>query len=216
MSDVLLGGTFQGIVRFRTWQDLYLEPISPFLGTTRPDYTRTPTDWEMVPSSRGGYWIRVDFAPGMTSNAKWYWQCDMDSSNKQVVLHSGGADDWETFIVEKHPSGSGYALRSYSNGMHYVCAEPESHSIHLVANRSSAQEWEKFVIDIIDNRIPAPPPAPERKKLPFVCNSCGKQIALCNGNVVGGTCLYCSSPLGNCACPNCGQKYYEIKHTHTY
>ena len=53
-----------------------------------------------------------------------------------------------------------------------------------------------------------------RTVLPFRCPVCGNEFGKCSGNEPGGRCVYCSSPSGNCRCPVCGAKSYEISHSH--
>lgn len=150
---------FRGVVRFRTWFGRYIKPHYgwPF-GSFRPDYGDA-FDWQIMPSRHGGYWIRGWCSPGgFTSDSWYYWQTDMNDSERKLILHLG-ADDWETFFIEPHPMGA-YALRSYANGNRFVCAEPENHGIHLIANRDAAQQWEQFQIEVVQEGLPDPPPPP--------------------------------------------------------
>ncbi len=55
-------------------------------------------------------------------------------------LHKGGADDWESFYVERHLDG--FALKNFaSNG--YVAAQTSG---TLKADGGEKGEWEKFFI----------------------------------------------------------------------
>lgn len=56
--------------------------------------------------------------------------------------------------------------------------------------------------------------ATTRTVLAFRCPNCGNVLGRCSGNEPGGRCVYCSSPSGNCRCPYCGGKFYEISHAH--
>lgn len=58
--------------------------------------------------------------------------------------------------------------------------------------------------------------AAARSVLPFHCPNCGQALGKCGGNTLGARCTYCSSPSGQCRCPFCGGKFYEISHAHNY
>lgn len=198
---------FRGIVRIRTWFGGYIAPHWPWpFGTPRPDYSSNAYDWQILPSRHGGYWIRTPHGPSFT-----YWQTDMRDAERKLVLHPG-ADDWETFFVEAHPSG-GYAIRSYANQMKYVSAEPEDHGIHLIANRPGPAGWEQFQIDVLAADIPGPH-GPTPVVRPFICQNCGRVLDYCNGGVAGDRHVLASDPFGNYPCRFCGKTFYEISHTH--
>lgn len=77
------------------------------------------------------------------------WQC-VFNDKKQIIWWTKGADDWESFSVLHHPDGQGgFAMRNLASGQ-FVCAEPSSHSINLVANRDIAKTWERFTIRAYD------------------------------------------------------------------
>ena len=53
-----------------------------------------------------------------------------------------------------------------------------------------------------------------RQVLAFHCPECGQVLGKCAGNIVGSRCVFCASPNGQCRCPFCGKKFYEISHAH--
>jgi hypothetical protein len=113
----------------------------------RPDYSSQPCAWDFIGSPHAdGYFIR--------SERGGYWQDDRKDT--RLRLWGGGADNWETYILEDHPMGGGQAIKSYESGR-YVAAEPPTHGVHLIANRDAAREWERFTIARIS--LPAATPA---------------------------------------------------------
>lgn len=215
MSDPLVDGGISGTVTVRTWQGLYIAPKTTIVGTdAHPDYNQQSYNWEILPSRHGGYWLRAYFAPGIPATLNYYyWMTNMKDQERRLVLHPGN-DDWETYFFERHPSGQGYAIRSYGSNR-YVCAEPDSHSVHLLANRTAAAQWERFDVSIIQIGLPGHPPPPAIKRLPFNCPNCQVQLGICAGNTLGRRCLYIHDDSGNWRCPNCNHAYVEISHLHT-
>lgn len=185
-------------------------------GATKPEYGTDPHEWTVLPSPHGGYRIKTQFSPGFTAPADWYWQCNLSDPGR-IILLTNNADDAADFHIQAHPMGNvpgmgnGYVMKS-REGL-CVCAEPMNHSIHLLANRAEAREWERFFIEIVGHGIVTQPP-PTVVQLPFQCEACHHVFGYCSGGSAGQTCYFYDSPVAGYSCPNCGKEYYRIGHTH--
>ena len=121
----------------KTHEDLF---VSVCGGGGLIDYGEQGTMWEVEPSHCGGFFISTHI-----NGRKYFWQAD--EKNRMIVKLHDGCDNWESFKVQQHPSGSGFAF--WNVGMQrFLCAEPASHGIHLIADRSAALEWERFNIEV--------------------------------------------------------------------
>src|SRR4051812_23672631 len=62
-AAMTFGKGFRGIIKIRTFQNLYVFADIPTFGapfgTSRPGYTTQPYDWEILPSPHGGYFLRT-------------------------------------------------------------------------------------------------------------------------------------------------------------
>lgn len=142
MAQLVQDPNFRGTIRVKTHEGRWIAPGKygrieiPLL-----DYEDSPYNWNVEPSPvRGGFFISTP-----TPN-RGFWQADL-KNQKKVGTHSG-ADDWESFHVLPHPSGSGFAFRNVATNQ-FVCAEPSSHSVRLTAGANVAAEWERFDIQIV-------------------------------------------------------------------
>lgn len=128
---------FSGLVTIVMHEGLYIRP--PAGTESRFEYTSQKRVWKMGISPRNLYYIQNTY---LSEPIPGWWSVD-PNSDREIFLHTGGCDDWENFLVEKH--GDGFALKSLVTH-EYVCAEPKSQPISLTANRPIKSTWERFII----------------------------------------------------------------------
>lgn len=146
-DERLLDGTFKGEVEVSSWQGKFVSLRiggglfgSGVCGSYTCGYSDSSWKWRVQPSPRGGFF----FSCQPTTGGTYYWQADGRDQWK-MKMHTG-ADDWESFRMEKH--GDGWAFKNVASGK-YLCAEPDSHSVHLIANRDNKAAWEKFSVRVL-------------------------------------------------------------------
>lgn len=232
----IASGQFSGVVTLRTWFGKYVGDSASswaWVGN-HPDYQDQPHEFEMAPL-HGGYsfksrsknlFIRVDRDSG-----RFHWQNGMPSIIFRTLFlfqkfdrraYVVGRDTHETLYVAPHPSGSGWTLNAKARegkGPGLVAAEPQSHGVHLVANRGAAAQWEQFFIDVVQDSAPPAPTTPARdpRGLAYNC-TCGHVVAYCGvPNAPPGT----VHNMDRRSCPHCGRLYDpadihlpSLHHTH--
>lgn len=84
---------------------------------------------------------QVDSRPGYHVHT-YFGQCDLRDRHRQATSRRGRR--WENFRFAPH-SGAVASINMASG--QYLCAEPNHHSIRLVADRPKPpKEWERFVV----------------------------------------------------------------------
>ena len=126
----ILNPEFRGRIRVKTHEDLFVSfSLCPY-GGGLIDYGGQGTLWDVEPSPLGGFYISTDI-----NGRKCFWLADMMKRN--IIKLDNWCESWQSFRVQQHPSGSGFAF--WNVGMQrFLCAEPASHGIHLIADRSAA------------------------------------------------------------------------------
>lgn len=146
--DEILAYKFTGAIFLKTWENKYLDAFPFALEGQKPgyfDHCDVTCLWELGMSPRGIYCISTTVTLNDQRPKRYYMQCDM-GDRKLIKLHDG-CDDWESFWVERQ--GDEIAFKNMaSNG--YLCAEPSSHSIHLIADRQDKGTWETFYIEFLN------------------------------------------------------------------
>ncbi len=142
--DEILAYRFTGAIYLRTWENKYVYGSPLGLEGQEPGYYDRHDSsciWQLGISPRGIYCISISYF----SNSRYYMQCDM--RDRQLIKLHDGCDDWESFWVERH--GDGIAFKNMASNR-YLCAEPTSHSIHLIADRQDKSTWETFYIEFYE------------------------------------------------------------------